>query len=146
MNEIGARCLPYSEKGSRISEIMVWFAEEIQTLPDAIGKANKNFFVYCLVSVLKMLQEHARCSHVAGPETFMTACDGSIIDEVPADVTKIAAHIVKKWWSSYGLPYFTELFCVEPEVRFNCPEAFLWFVTFFYSHSFIILWFGVRGR
>jgi hypothetical protein len=57
MNEIGVRCLSYPKKGSTISAIMAWFTQEIQALSDAIAKANKNFLVYCLVGVLKMLQE-----------------------------------------------------------------------------------------
>jgi hypothetical protein len=64
MNDIGVRCLPYSKKGSTIGEITAWFTNEIQALLNAIAKANKNFLVYCLIGVLKMLQEHARCSHV----------------------------------------------------------------------------------
>jgi chromosome segregation ATPase len=54
LNEIGARCLSYPEKGSTIGEVVAWFEQEIRALPDAIAKANKNFLVYCLVGVLKM--------------------------------------------------------------------------------------------
>jgi hypothetical protein len=36
----------------------VWFDEEIKALPNEIAKANKNFLVYCLVGVLKMLHGH----------------------------------------------------------------------------------------
>jgi uncharacterized ubiquitin-like protein YukD len=58
MNEIGVRCLPYPSKGSTIGAFTAWFTQEIQALPDAIAKANKNFLVYCLIGALKMLQEH----------------------------------------------------------------------------------------
>jgi hypothetical protein len=113
-----------SQKGVSHHKIIAWFAKEIQALPDAIGKANKNFLVYCLIRVLKMLQEHARCSHVVGLETIMAACDASIFYGVPADVMRIAAHVVKKRWSSYGLPYVTDLFRIELEVRLNCAKFF----------------------
>jgi hypothetical protein len=116
MNQIGARCLLYPKKGSTISEITVWFTEEIQALPNAIAKANKNFLVYCLVGILKMLQEHAQCSHMDGLETNMAVCDASIIDEVPDDIEKLSARIVK-WWSSYVLPYVIEVVHIESEVR-----------------------------
>jgi hypothetical protein len=98
-------------------EIIAWFEKEIQALPDVIVKANKNFLVYCLVGVLKMLQGHANWSHINGLGTIMNLCDASIQDEVLDDIAKLAARIVKRWWSSYGLPYVTEAFRVELEVR-----------------------------
>jgi hypothetical protein len=126
VNEIGARCLPYPKRGSTIGDITAWFTKEIQVLPSAIAKANKNFLVYCLVGVLKMLQEHAECSHVDGLETIMATCDASIFDEVPEDIVKLSARIVKKWWPSYGLPYVIETVCIEPEVRlFDCLMQFV---------------------
>jgi hypothetical protein len=98
MNEVGVKCLPYPEKGSTISEIVVLFTKEIQALLGAIGMANKNFIVYCLVGVLKMLQELAQCSHVKGLEPVMALCDASIFNDVPEDTVKLSARIVKKWW------------------------------------------------
>jgi hypothetical protein len=59
-----------------------------------------------------MLQEHAQCSHVSRLEAIMTACDASIFVNVPVDILKIPARIVKKW-SSYGLPYATEISCAS---------------------------------
>jgi hypothetical protein len=56
LNEIGVQCLPYPEKGSTIGEVIAWFEKDIRALPDVIVKENKNFIVYCLVGVLKMLQ------------------------------------------------------------------------------------------
>jgi hypothetical protein len=118
MNDIGARCLPYPEKGSSINEIMMWFTKEIDALPDVITKANKIFLVYCLVGVLKMLQELGQCFHVVGLEAVMGAWDAFIFDEVPGYILKISAQIVTKWWSSYGLPCVAEAFRIAPEVRF----------------------------
>jgi hypothetical protein len=117
VNEIGTRCMPYPKKGITIGEIIMWFTKEIQMLPSAIAKANKNFLIYCLFGVLKMLQEHAKCSHVNGLETIMVACDASILDEVLEDIAKLSARIVKICWSSYGLPYITKTFRIEPKVR-----------------------------
>jgi hypothetical protein len=82
VNEIGARCLPYPEKGSTIGEITAWF--------------NKD-----------------------GLENNMAACDASIFDEVPEDISKLSARILKRWWSSYGLPYVTESFRIELEVKLS---------------------------
>jgi hypothetical protein len=117
----------YPTKGSTIDKITTWFTKEIYALPDMIAKANKNFLVHCLVGVLKMLQEHARCSHVAGLETIMAACDASIFDEVSDDILKLSARIVKKWWSSYGLPYIAGAFHIEPEARFFKSLFLPWF-------------------
>jgi hypothetical protein len=80
-------------------------------------KANKNFLVYCLLEVLKMLQGHAKCHHIDGLGAIMNSYDASIFDEVLDNIAKLSAHIVKRWWSSYGMPYVTEAFCVESEVR-----------------------------
>jgi hypothetical protein len=48
-------------KNSTIGKIVAWFNKEIHVLLGAIAKANKNFLVYCLVGVLKMLYGHAKC-------------------------------------------------------------------------------------
>jgi hypothetical protein len=117
LNEIGARCLPYLRKGSTISEVIAWFEKEIWALPDVIAKANKNSFVCCLVGVLKMLQGHVKCRHIYGLGAIMNSCDASILDEGPDDIAKLSARIVKRWWSSYGLPDVTVAFRVELEVR-----------------------------
>jgi hypothetical protein len=66
VNEIGVQCLPYPGKGSSIGEIVEWFEKEIQALPNAITKANKNFLCYCLVGVVRMLYESANCDHLEG--------------------------------------------------------------------------------
>jgi hypothetical protein len=86
-------------------------------LLDTITKANKKFLVYCLVGVFKMLQGHMKCHHINGLGAIMNSCNASILDEVPDNIAKLSARIVKRWRSSYGLPYVTEAFCVEPEVR-----------------------------
>jgi hypothetical protein len=118
MNEISTRCLMYPKKGSTIGAITAWFTQAIQALSDVIAKANQNFLVYCLIDILKMLQEHMRCSHVAGLEAIMIACDASIFHNVPADILKISAHIVKKWCTSFGLPYVTKVSHARLEVKF----------------------------
>jgi hypothetical protein len=57
-----------------------------------------------------------RCCHLDGLQNIMSACDASILDEVLEDISKRSALIVKRWWSSYGLPYATGAFCIELEV------------------------------
>jgi hypothetical protein len=105
---------------------VAWFTKEIQALLGVIAKENKNFIVYCLVGVLKMLQEHAQCPHVKGLEPVMAVCVASMFNEVPEDIAKLSARIVKKWWSSYGLPYVIETVHIEPEVRlFGCLVLFV---------------------
>jgi hypothetical protein len=117
LNDIGAQCLPYPGKGSTITEVVACFKEEIRVLPDAIAKANNNFLVYCLIGVLKMLPGHAKCHRIDELGVVMDSCDASILDEVLEDIVKLFARIVKRWWSSYGLPYDTKAFRVELEVR-----------------------------
>jgi hypothetical protein len=117
VNEIGARCLPYLGKNSTIGEIVEWFDKKIRALPGAFFKANKSFLGYCLVGVLKMLYENANCGHVVGLETIMNSCDASILDVIPEVIVKLSGHIMKRWWTSHGLPYVTNAFRVVLEVR-----------------------------
>jgi hypothetical protein len=82
MNEIGVRRLPYPGKGSAIGEIVEWFDKEIQALPGAIMKADKNFLCYCLAGVLTMLYENASSGHLEGLEAIMNSCDASLLDDI----------------------------------------------------------------
>jgi hypothetical protein len=73
--------------------------------------------VYSLVGVLKMLRGHTNYHHIDGLGAVMNSCDASILDEVPDDIAKLSTRIIKRWWSSYGLPYVTEAFRIELAVR-----------------------------
>jgi hypothetical protein len=112
VNEIGMRCLPYPGKKGAISEIVEWFDKEIRALPGVIAKANKNFLCYCLVGVLKMLYENVNCAQLEGLEAIMNSCDAPILDDIPEEIAKLSGRIVKRWWTSHGLPYVTDVFCV----------------------------------
>jgi hypothetical protein len=101
VNEIGVWCLLYPPKNSTIDKVITWFEKEIKALPSTILKANKNFVVYCLIRVLKMLQGHVQCRHVDGLDAMMNSCDASILDEIPTNIVKLATCIVKRWCSSY---------------------------------------------
>jgi hypothetical protein len=65
-------------------------------LPSATTKSNKNFLVYCLVGVLKMLNEGAEFDHLDGLDAIMSSCDAFILDEIPNDIVKPVMHIVKR--------------------------------------------------
>jgi hypothetical protein len=119
VNEIGVRCLPYPGKMSTIGEVITWFDMKIQALPSTIAKANKKFLVYCLVGVLKMLYENAKCRHLDRLDAIMTSCDASILDEIPNEIARLLACIIKRWWSSHGFPYVTDVFHIEPAVRIS---------------------------
>jgi hypothetical protein len=55
----------------------------------------------------------------------MPSYNASILDVVPDDISKLLARIVKKWWSSYGLPYVTKAFHIQLEVSFFLCATFL---------------------
>jgi hypothetical protein len=114
---IGGWCLPYAGKGSTIDEIVEWFDKEIWALLGAITKANQNFLCYCLVGVLRMLYENADCDHLDWLEAIMNSYDASLLNGRPDEIAKLLGCIVRKWWSSHGLPYVMDIFCVVPEVR-----------------------------
>jgi hypothetical protein len=86
VNEIGVQCQPYPRKKTTIDEVIAWFNKEIRAPPSAITEANKNFLVYCLVGVLKMLNEGVECDHLDGLDAIMNLCDASILDEIPDDI------------------------------------------------------------
>jgi hypothetical protein len=69
-----------------------------------------------------MLQGHVKCRHIDGLGIIMNSCDAFILDEVPDDIVKLSTRIVKRWLSSYVLPYVTEAFRVDPEVRLLLPH------------------------
>jgi hypothetical protein len=117
MNEIGGRCLPHPGKGCTIGEIVEWFDKEIWALPSVIMKVKKNFLCYCLARVLMMLYENTYCDHLDGLEAIMNSCDASLLNNIPDEIVKLSGRIVRKWWSSHGLPYVMDIFCVVPEVR-----------------------------
>jgi hypothetical protein len=106
--------------------VISWFDKEIKALPDAIVKANKNFLVYYLIRVLKMPQGHAQCRHLDGLDVIISSCDASILYEIPNDKAKLTSHIVKRWWTSHGLPYMTSTFRVEPEVGISIMCCSVW--------------------
>jgi hypothetical protein len=115
----------------------VWFDKEIQALPNVIVKANKIFFVYCLVGVMNMLYENVECHHLDGLNAIMSSYDASILDKIPIDITKLVACIVKRWWTSHGLAYVTDAFHIEPEVGIfvACYGAWRFLVLTFTSLS-----------
>jgi hypothetical protein len=47
----------------------------------------------------------------------MNCCDASILDDIPKEIAKLSSCIVRRWWTSHGLPYATDVFRVIPEVR-----------------------------
>jgi hypothetical protein len=49
----------------------------------------------------------------------MSSCDASILDEIPIEIARLSARIVKGWWSSHSFPYVTDVFCIEPDVRIS---------------------------
>jgi hypothetical protein len=116
VSEIGVRCFPYPGKSSTTGEFIAWFDKEIQEMLNTIAKAKKNFLVYCLVGVLKMLHENAGCHHLDELNAIMSLCNASILDEIPNDIVKLIARIVKRWWTLHSLPYVIDTFRVEPEV------------------------------
>jgi hypothetical protein len=116
VNEIGVKCLTYPGKCSTIGEVIEWFDKEIQALSNAIVRANKNFLCYCIAGVLRMLYDND-CGHVEELQTIMNSCNASILHDIPDEIGKLSGCIVRKWWSTYGLPYVTEIFCITPEER-----------------------------
>jgi hypothetical protein len=67
--------------------------------------------------VIAKANENAECRHLDGLDAIMSSCDASILDEIPNDIVKLAACIVKRWWASHGFPYMTNAFHVKLNVR-----------------------------
>jgi hypothetical protein len=61
-----------------------------------------------------VLYENVNCDHLEGLETIMNSCDASILDDIPKEITKLSGRIVKRWWTSHGLPYTMIVFHVVP--------------------------------
>jgi hypothetical protein len=104
-----------------------------------IAKANKNFLCYCLVRVLKMLYENVNGDHLEGLEAIMILCDASILDDIPEEIVKLSGCIVKRWWTSHGLPYVTDVFRVIPEVRVVATCCDAWRLLILTSISYVLI-------
>jgi hypothetical protein len=95
-------------------------------------KANKNFLCYCLIGVHRMLYKNTDCDHLDGLEAIMNSSDASLLSDIPDEIAKLSGHIVKKWWTSHGLPYVMDVFRVVPEVRvfvvhcYVCRSLLFW--------------------
>jgi hypothetical protein len=59
-----------------------------------------------------MLYENAKCGHVAGLEAIMNSCDASILDDIPEEIVKLSGRIVRRCWTSHGLSYVIDAFCI----------------------------------
>jgi hypothetical protein len=66
-----------------------------------------------------MLYENMKCHHLDRLDAIMSSCYASILDEIPDEIARLSTLIVKRWWSSHGLPYVTGVFLIEPEVRIS---------------------------
>jgi hypothetical protein len=66
-----------------------------------------------------MLYKNVKCRHLDGLDAIMGSCDASILDEIPNEIARLATRIVKRWWSSHGLPYVIDVFHIEPELRIS---------------------------
>jgi hypothetical protein len=40
----------------------------------------------------------------------MNSCDASFLDDIPEEIGKLSAHIVKGWWTLHVLPYVMDAF------------------------------------
>jgi hypothetical protein len=72
---------------------------------------------YCLIGVLQRLYKNVDSGHIEELEAITNLCDASILDDIPEEIEKLSGRIVKRWWTSHGLPYVTDVICVVPEVR-----------------------------
>jgi hypothetical protein len=73
----------------------------------------------------------------------MSACDDSVLDEIPDDLAKLTSCIVKRWWASHALPYVTDIFHVEKEVRLFCCMLLCLYVA---GAHFLFLCFDTSER
>jgi hypothetical protein len=89
---------------------------------DDIAKANKNFFGLLPRRGSKKAPwtcEVLSCGWV-GCYYELMRCFYPVRD---TDIAKLAGRIVRRWWSLHGLPYVTDVFRVELEVRLLDPVS-----------------------
>jgi hypothetical protein len=64
-----------------------------------------------------MLYENVDCDHLDGLEAIMNSYDASLLNDIPDEIAKLSGRIVRKWWSSHGLPYVMDIFRVVLDIR-----------------------------
>jgi hypothetical protein len=94
-------------------------------------KANKNFLVYCLLGVPKMLYENAKCCHLDELDAIMSSCDASFLDEISEEIVVLAQFSLRNRCLSY---------------RAGCENicCLLWYLEIAYA-NFYFLCFEIGG-
>jgi hypothetical protein len=91
----------------------------VKSILATFTRANKNFACYTIVGVLRMLQEYD-CEHLPELHPFVASSDASLLDDIPSEVQKIVARLMRELWSQHGLSEVSRRVRREPEVvRFD---------------------------
>jgi hypothetical protein len=75
----------------------------VRSLPGVFWQLNDNFVVLAIKGVLNMLHSSG-CQELSELRQLAASSDASIVEDVSAEVQKIADHLVCRWWKNHGLP------------------------------------------
>jgi hypothetical protein len=59
----------------------------------------------------------------------MSSCDSSLLNNISDEITKLSGSIVRRWWSTQGLPYVMDIFLVVSGVRVFVACCNVWVLS-----------------
>jgi hypothetical protein len=69
------------------------------------------------------------CEHIEGLQLIMASCEASIPEDLPPELMKLTARIVKRWWSEHGLTDVANRLGKEPEVSLSFASVFCFLMS-----------------
>jgi hypothetical protein len=89
--------LPFPVRNAKVKDLIDLVGEEVKAMSGTVWQLNDNFIVLAIEGVLNMLNG-ASCQELSWLHELAASSDVSVIENVPADVRKLAVHLVRKWW------------------------------------------------
>jgi hypothetical protein len=83
------------------------------SLPEVLEHLNRNFVALALKGAMNMLHGSG-CGHLPALHSLATSSEPSVLEDVPAEVHKLASRLVRKWWKNHGLQEASRYLRIEP--------------------------------
>jgi hypothetical protein len=101
--EVNAWCFPFPARNVKVEDLINWVGEEVKAMPRTLWQLNDNFVVVAVEGVLNMLQGTGY-PELPQLRELAASSNVSIVEDIPADVQRLAGRLIRKWWKNHGLP------------------------------------------
>jgi hypothetical protein len=100
---LGGRSVEFPT-GASLSDFLEWFRVEVAAMATAFVECNENITCYGLIGVSQMLVGEG-CEHLPKLKKLALSYDASVLQDFPAETSRIAKRLMKNWWTKHDLPY-----------------------------------------